>query len=52
MEGEEEVLVALDQLFAAILIKIDPSFKQLFYSPYKYLIDSSNRLVPTVHRLN
>ena len=28
MDGEEEVLVALDQLSAAILIKIDPSFKK------------------------
>jgi len=28
MDGEEEVLVALDQVAAALLIKIDPTFKQ------------------------
>ena len=28
MDGEEEVLVSLDQLSAALLIKIDPSFRQ------------------------
>jgi hypothetical protein len=38
MEGEEEVLVHLDQLTSALLIKIDPSFEQFLNDKYEMTV--------------